>query len=28
LLTNLDQIFLGQITPQQFSDAMNATIAP
>jgi raffinose/stachyose/melibiose transport system substrate-binding protein len=26
LLTNLQQIFLGQITPQQFSDAMNATI--
>lgn len=28
LLTNLDQIFLGQITPQEFSEAMNATIAP
>ena len=27
LLTNLDQIFLLQTTPQQFSDAMNATIA-
>jgi raffinose/stachyose/melibiose transport system substrate-binding protein len=26
LLTNLQQIFLGQITPQQFSDAMNATV--
>jgi raffinose/stachyose/melibiose transport system substrate-binding protein len=26
LLTNLDQIFLKQMTPQQFSDAMNATI--
>lgn len=26
LLTNLQQVFLGQITPQQFSDAMNATI--
>ncbi|MDR1427142.1 MAG: extracellular solute-binding protein [Bifidobacteriaceae bacterium] len=26
LLTNLDQIFLGQITPEQFADNMNATI--
>jgi raffinose/stachyose/melibiose transport system substrate-binding protein len=26
LLTNLDQVFLGQMTPQQFADAMNATI--
>jgi raffinose/stachyose/melibiose transport system substrate-binding protein len=26
LLTNLQQIFLGEITPQQFSDAMNATV--
>lgn len=26
LLTNLDKIFLGQITPEQFADAMNATI--
>jgi len=26
MLTNLDKIFLGQITPQQFVDAMNATI--
>jgi raffinose/stachyose/melibiose transport system substrate-binding protein len=26
LLTNLQQVFLGQITPQQFSDAMNATV--
>jgi raffinose/stachyose/melibiose transport system substrate-binding protein len=26
LLTNLDQVFLGQITPQGFVDAMNATI--
>nr|WP_197683254.1 extracellular solute-binding protein [Jiangella alkaliphila] len=26
LLTNLSQIFLGEITPQQFVDAMNATL--
>jgi raffinose/stachyose/melibiose transport system substrate-binding protein len=26
LLTNLDQLFLGQISPQQFSDNMNKTI--
>ncbi|GAA1963816.1 extracellular solute-binding protein [Microbacterium deminutum] len=26
LLTNLDKVFLGQLTPQQFADAMNATI--
>ncbi len=26
LLTNLDKIFLGQITPEQFATAMNATI--
>ncbi|GAA1202817.1 extracellular solute-binding protein [Pseudonocardia alaniniphila] len=26
LLTNLQQIFLGQITPEQFSAAMNATV--
>ena len=26
LLTNLDQVFLGQMTPQGFVDAMNATI--
>jgi len=26
LLTNLDQIFLGQIKPQQFVDNMNAAI--
>ncbi|WP_433558462.1 extracellular solute-binding protein [Pseudonocardia xinjiangensis] len=26
LLTNLQQVFLGQITPEQFSTAMNATI--
>lgn len=26
LLTNLDQIFLGEITPEQFSENMNATI--
>jgi raffinose/stachyose/melibiose transport system substrate-binding protein len=27
LLTNLDQLFLKQITPQQFSASMNQTIA-
>ena len=26
LLTNLSQIFLGQITPEQFVTAMNATL--
>lgn len=26
LLTNLDKVFLGQITPEEFADAMNATI--
>lgn len=26
MLTNLDKVFLGQSTPQQFADAMNATI--
>jgi raffinose/stachyose/melibiose transport system substrate-binding protein len=26
LLTNLDRLFLKQITPQQFSDNMNKTI--
>ncbi|GCE23645.1 hypothetical protein KDK_74450 [Dictyobacter kobayashii] len=27
LLTNLDQLFLKQITPQQFSDNMNKTLS-
>jgi hypothetical protein len=26
MLTNLDKVFLGQSTPAQFADAMNATI--
>jgi raffinose/stachyose/melibiose transport system substrate-binding protein len=26
MLSNLDQIFLKKITPQQFADTMNATI--
>jgi len=26
MLTNLDKVFLGQMTPEQFADAMNATI--
>lgn len=26
MLTNLDKVFLGQMTPDQFADAMNATI--